>query len=171
MTHIDDVGGFIRPYTPDDFDRVYEINCQSTPGVSEETQDGLRDILSIGQCLVGGFLDGELAGFVSVIEPGTSAYKSPNLRWFERWQAEQGLSLIYVDRIALGAETRGRGLGAEFYSLLAKMYEDRDGIAAEVNTLPDNSGSHRFHLREGFERVGDQQFTPEKAVAYYVRKL
>ncbi len=167
----------LRACQPRDLDRLHEINCGSTPGVSEETKASLDDILAHSDCLVvgsdAGRSDGwfEADGFITLIEPGTLAYKSENLRWFERWQAATGHSLIYVDRIAIHADKRGNALGHVLYKRTFEAYSDREFIGAEVNTLPDNPGSHRFHQRLGFHRVGEQTFSENKAVAYYVREL
>ena len=77
-----------------------------------------------------------------------------------------------MDRIALSPAVRGQGLGPKLYDEASQLYADRDVIVCEVNTKPDNPGSHRFHQRLGFVRVGEQDFTPyNKAVAYYALNL
>ena len=162
----------IRAYQPSDLDAVYEINCQSTPGVSEETRTALEAIIALPDCHVLTGHKSEVLGFITLIQPGTFAYESPNLRWFEGWKAETGNDLIYVDRIALHQNVRGKGLGEMLYHYAFKTHAARGFITAEVNTIPDNPGSQRFHQRLGFERVGEQTFKPgEKAVAYYARPL
>lgn len=162
----------MRPYRDSDLEILHAINQASTPGVSSETSDGLSAIINVSDCNVVEGVTGEILGFITLIEPGTLAYPSPNLRWFEAWQAQEGVSLIYVDRIAFAESARGLGLGAALYDAVSAKYEDRDYMTAEVNTVPDNPGSHRFHKRMGFGRVGAQVFKPgEKAVAYYARRL
>lgn len=162
----------IRPYRESDFETLLRINSASTPGVSEESASSFRQILSVGTCLVVEDDAGLVQGFINLIEPGTLAYESPNLRWFEAWQAVEGRSLIYVDRIAFAETARGKGMGDALYRHVFKACAERSFIGAEVNTAPDNPGSHRFHRRMGFDRVGEQVFKPgEKAVAYYARSL
>lgn len=163
--------GIIRLMQPDDFDDLFQINDASTPGVSKESRPDFQDILSLGKCFVFERAEGDVVGFVNLIEPGTSAYQSLNLRWLEDWQAREGCSQIYVDRIALTPDARGRKIGENLYAFVQAEFSDRDFITAEVNTKPDNPGSHRFHQRLGFQRVGEQEFTPEKAVAYYALPL
>ncbi len=158
----------IRPLKAEDFDAVYEINAASTPGVSEETPDDIRTIVGLGICLVAEHEDGQVLGFLNLIPPGTMGYKSLNLRWFEAWLEANPVKLNYVDRIALAPEARGQGVGPKLYTAAFRHSEGCDAIGCEVNTAPDNPGSHRFHQRLGFAEVGRQAFSPEKAVAYYV---
>lgn len=165
-------GASIRLYRQSDFAALHAINAASTPGVSEETEQSLSGILSFATCFVAQDRSKTPTGFISLIEPGQLAYGSPNLRWFEAWRDREKKSLIYVDRIAIAESARGSGLGEALYRQAFAQFADREVIAAEVNTIPDNPGSHRFHDRLGFVRVGQQVFTEgEKAVAYYIRKL
>ncbi len=160
-----------RPFQANDLDRLHQINEACTPGVSRETRDDLEEIISLSECWVVIDADDAPVGFITLIEPGTLAYKSPNLRWFETWATAQSVSVIYIDRIAFAPQARGNGLGAGLYEAAALGFPDRDYLVAEVNTRPDNPGSHRFHQSFGFERVGEQGFSPDKAVAYYALPL
>jgi len=161
----------IREYVEADLTFLHEINSASTPGVSEETEEGLAKIVSLSTCLVA--CDGAdfPIGFITLIKPGTKAYESPNLRWFEAHIESQPRKLIYVDRIALHPDHRGRKLGERLYKAAYDAFEGYDEIGCEVNLVPDNPPSHKFHRRMGFERIGEQVFSLEKAVAYYVREL
>ena len=76
-----------------------------------------------------------------------------------------------VGRIALHPDARRKRYGKLLYQAAFDAFDGYESIGCEVNTLPDNPGSHHFHKQMGFKRVGDQTFTPEKAVAYYVRQL
>jgi len=160
----------LRQAAPKDLDHLKKINDLSTPGVSFETKADLETILELGDTHVALGGDNRVLGFINLVAPGTTAYQSPNLRWFEAWQARVGKSVLYVDRIAIDPAARGHGIGKLLYRRAFHVSGDRDGLACEVNTLPPNPGSHRFHKRLGFEQVGDQVFDPgRKAVAYYVR--
>ena len=161
----------IRPFKAGDFDAVYKINAASTPGVSEETPDDLKTIVGLGTCLIAEGDDGQVLGFLNLVPPGTKAYKSPNLRWFETWLEDNPVKLNYVDRIALAPEARGQGVGPQLYKAAFEHSDGCDAMGCEVNTAPDNPGSHRFHQRLGFAEVGRQAFSPEKAVAYYVLNM
>ena len=79
----------------------------------------------------------------------------------------------YVDRIAIDAPARGQRIGEALYQAVFAVCAGRyDAIGCEVNRLPPNPGSLRFHKRLGFEEVGGQAFVPgEKEVIYLERKL
>ncbi|CAN0591075.1 unnamed protein product, partial [Laminaria digitata] len=79
--------------------------------------------------------------------------------------------LLYVDRIAISEAARGQGLGQRLYEAAFDIASGRQWLGAEVNTDPDNPGSHRFHTRMGFVRVGEKRYTPDYAVAYYARPV
>lgn len=161
----------LRAYQEGDLPYLHEINEASVPGVSSETENSLSAILEMSHCVIAEDEAGFPIGFISLVEPGTQAYDSPNLRWFEAWIESRTESLIYVDRIALHPDYRSRKLGGSLYKAAFEAFPDRDLIGCEVNTMPDNPGSKRFHERMGFEVIGTQEFSPEKAVAYYVRTI
>lgn len=163
----------IRPYDPSDLQTLYTINQQSVPGVGhEDSAEGLARWINVSTCLVAIDERHEPLGFITLIQPGTLAYESQNLRWFETWLQDRDTSLIYVDRIAIAAAARGQNLGEQLYKAAFNAFSETDAIGCEVNTMPDNPGSHRFHKRLGFAQVGTRQYDEgRKGVAYYVRAL
>lgn len=161
----------IRAYIPADLPALSAINAESTPGVSDETEESLGQLIALGTCLVAADEGNSPLGFINLVAPGTQAYPSENLRWFERWQAEQGASLHYVDRIAIAARGRGQRLGQQLYEAAFRQAADHDYLGCEINTDPDNPGSHRFHRRLGFELAGEARYATDYAVAYYVRRV
>lgn len=161
----------IRPYQPADFPRLYQINQASVPGVGAETEPSLATWFALSTCLVAAAKDTPV-GFITLMLLGQSAYASPNMRWFEAYAERAGKSVIYVDRIALAPETRGQGIGEHLYQAAFDAFPGFDEIGCEVNTLPPNPGSHRFHQRLGFQAIGDATYVPgEKAVRFYTRAL
>lgn len=162
----------IRPFTPSDLATLYIINQAGVPGVGhEDTADGLGALIDIGTCLVATDDQDTPLGFINLVEPGTMAYPSDNLRWIEDWIAREGASAHYVDRIAIAPEARGQKLGEALYRAAFETAKARDWLTCEVNTDPDNPGSHRFHQRLGFEKVGERRYKPDYAVAFYARAL
>ena len=157
---------------PDDLGALYTINRASTPGVgSEASAEGLKRWIDLSTCLVAADADDHPLGFITLIEPGTLAYESANLRWFEAWQKTASCDLIYVDRIAVAAHARGNGIGEALYRAVFEISAGRQFLGAEVNTVPDNPGSHRFHQRLGFKDVGRRRYASTYEVAYYVREI
>ena len=162
----------IRPYRPDDFPRLYAANQASVPGVGTATEDELALYIELSTCLVATNTENEALGFITVMEIGQLAYDSFNMRWFEDYAEKTGKTVVYVDRIALSPDARGKKLGEALYLAAFDHFSAVDEIGCEVNTLPPNPGSHRFHERLGFQAVGDVVFKPnEKAVRYYVKPL
>lgn len=162
----------VRNYRESDLSDLHAINVASVPGVGAATRDELAEIIALSTCFVATELVDAPLGFITLLPPGVQAYDSPNLRWFETYVANKKTSLIYVDRIALSPNARGQKLGEALYRTAFEHFADCDEIGCEVNTAPPNPGSHRFHQRLGFSKVGDQVFQPgAKSVAYYVRPL
>jgi predicted GNAT superfamily acetyltransferase len=80
---------------------------------------------------------------------------------------------FYIDRVIIGAAAQGHGLGRALYADL-EDYARACGythIACEVNTRPDNPGSHAFHRALRFAVFGDADYDDGLSVRYYVRKL
>jgi predicted GNAT superfamily acetyltransferase len=96
-------------------------------------------------------IDGVPTGFCQVLPPG-AAYRSVNYAWLSSRYDD----FIYLDRVAVAVEHRGRGIGGRFYEEV-----ERRVLAAwftlEVNLRPRNEGSLRFHARKGFVEVGQQE--------------
>lgn len=96
-------------------------------------------------------------------------YDSPNFLWFrDRYER-----FAYIDRIVVASSAHGQGLGRALYERL--FAESKAAgypcVLAEVNVNPPNPGSLAFHARMGFEAVGEQVLSPEKAVRYFARTL
>ena len=159
----------IRAYEPADLPALHAINEQGVPGVSRETKEDLGLILTLGECFLACADDGLPIGFINLVPLGTEAYKSPNLRWFEA----RGGNLIYVDRIAIDPSHQGKRLGEALYgAAFARCGARYARIGCEVNRVPPNPGSLRFHKRLGFGEIGSQAFVPgEKEVIYLERLL
>ena len=162
----------IRLFRLADLPALHEANQASVPGVSSESTEDLARWIDMATCLVATDDTDQAIGFVTIMPLGLSAYPSENMRWFETYANRTGKSVVYVDRIAFSPQARGKGLGEALYRGAFSYFQDVDEIGCEVNTLPPNPGSHRFHQRLGFRQVGTQDFVPgEKSVTYYTRRL
>jgi predicted GNAT superfamily acetyltransferase len=75
-----------------------------------------------------------------------------------RYFAERFDTFLYVDRIVVAASHQGRGLGAVLYDDLF-AHARRGGVArvtCEIDAIPPNEASRRFHARYGFRELGRQ---------------
>lgn len=96
-------------------------------------------------------------------------YDSPNFLWF-RARFER---FVYVDRVAVAASARGRGLARALYETLFRKAQaaGHDRIVAEVNKEPPNPASDAFHAAMGFSVIGSALLANGKAVRYYELRL
>jgi predicted GNAT superfamily acetyltransferase len=112
---------------------------------------------------------GGIAGFVLCVPSGLD-YWSENYRWFtERYD-----SFLYLDRVAVAARARGKGVGTALYDdLHAWCVGKYPRVTLEVNLRPPNHGSMRFHERLGYQRVGELEHEGKEdyAVVLYERKV
>lgn len=97
-------------------------------------------------------------------------YGSENFLWFKARYPR----FAYVDRVAVAAEARGRGLARTFYEALFDRARSSGHtlVAAEVNSDPPNPASDAFHAAMGFEEVGSAAvYGGQRSVRYFVRRL
>jgi predicted GNAT superfamily acetyltransferase len=103
--------------------------------------------------------DAQVAGFLLAFREG-SAYDSPNYRWFsERYE-----SFVYIDRVVIAPEHRGKGL-ATFLYLDVFSFAVKSGIetvACEFDIDPPNEVSRRFHDKLGFQEVGSHSYNNKR---------
>ncbi len=73
-----------------------------------------------------------------------------------RGSAQRYDDFLYVDRVVVAPEFRGRKFADRFYDDLESFARDRgvSRITCEVNAEPPNPVSLRFHERRGFREVG-----------------
>lgn len=97
-------------------------------------------------------------------------YDSPNFLWFR----ERYPRFVYVDRIVVAEEARGRGLARRLYKDLftAAQAAGHERIVCEVNADPPNPASDAFHAELGFVPVGTAAIHGgAKTVTYLMREL
>ena len=95
-------------------------------------------------------------------------YDSPNFLWFR----ERFPRFVYVDRIVVAAEARGRGHARRLYQTLFERARaaGHERVVCEVNSNPPNPASDAFHADLGFTVVGTGELHGgEKTVTYLAR--
>lgn len=111
-----------------------------------------------------------VCGFLIGLTDAEEGYPSPNYRWF----AERYDRFAYVDRVALSPANRGQGIGPMLYFEFASWATaaGKPTLCAEVNTVPENPRSLRFHDIFGFGGVGRcQPYGGEEEVAMLAKSL
>lgn len=144
---------------------AWSINEANVPAVGAETLESLLSIFSESEVALGAFDGGSLVGFCLVLPPGSS-YESPNYRYF----CDRYADFAYIDRVAFLGSHQGSGWGTKMYREVEKMV-GRTPLALEVNVVPPNEGSMRFHLREGFTEVDRLETRPGKLVSLMIKHL
>ena len=153
----------IRHLTHADVEAMWVINEEGLPGTGRVSPSELTALLDLASLSLGAFDAQHMLGFVICLPPQTT-YGSLNYAWFnQRYDA-----FLYVDRIAVATDHRNRGVGSALYSqVIAEANEQAVPVAAEVNLVPPNPGSVRFHQRFNFVEVGTLDHG-EKAVTMFL---
>ena len=155
----------IRDLTHTDVEAMWAINEEGLPGTGQVSPAELTALLDLASFAVGAFENELMLGFVICLPPRT-AYGSLNYAWFnQRYDA-----FLYVDRIAVAPANRNQGVGSALYErVVATAMEHTVPVAAEVNRLPPNPGSMRFHHRFNFVEVGTLDHGANKSVTMLLR--
>lgn len=156
----------IRTATRSELDWLTTLNNACIPAVNEMDADGIWDIVEKSSYAgvlwddVGNGL--EPLGALTVLSPGVSHWST-----YYAWVGERYDDFHYVDRIMVSEQARGRKVGEQLYRDLFNFSRGKAArILCEVNSIPPNPGSMRFHERLGFQpidRIGDST----KEVQFY----
>ena len=159
-----------RPATAADMSDVHALNQRNLPAVGDVTLDRMHFFLEKAPYFELAFAAGTLAGFLIGLDEDCSEYESKNYDWFR----SRYPSFAYVDRVCVAEAARDQGLGSKLYARFIAWAEDqgKPWLFAEVNTIPNNPGSRRFHARHGFEEQGRfRPYGPDKEVVMLGREI
>ena len=143
----------IRPLVTADLGVVLDLNASEVPKVGPVTAEALADLVTLSDLALVAVDGDRLAGMLIALAPG-AAYGSPNYGFFER----RGTDHLYVDRVAVAAHARRRGVASALYDAVEAHARatGRTEVTCEVNVEPRNEGSLAFHAARGFVEVGQQ---------------
>ncbi|MFV1884361.1 MAG: GNAT family N-acetyltransferase [Balneola sp.] len=156
----------IRRIEQKDLKNIHNLNKAALPHVNNIPVSDFEEFLEISSFFLVIEEENIIAGFMIVLGPG-KRYDSENYGYF----TEHYISFDYVDRIVIGEEFRGKGLGSRLYEYLFE-HSSEERITCEVNLKPPNPKSVQFHQMLGFEEVG-QQYSEggKKYVSLMVKEL
>jgi uncharacterized protein len=155
----------IRPIGPGALPAVLALNNAHAAELSWLELDRLRQLLS--QAFHARRI-GSVAAFLLAFDQGAD-YDSPNFLWFRARYPR----FVYVDRVVVAPEARGRGHARRLYAGLfrAAARAGHRVVACEVNADPPNPASDAFHAAMGFAQVGQAAIHGgTKTVRYFVRE-
>tara|TARA_B100000575_G_scaffold19773_1_gene13665 strand:+ start:466 stop:978 length:513 start_codon:yes stop_codon:yes gene_type:complete len=140
-------------YSDDMFDFILESNNINKPQVGFLKNDRLKLLINHANYLKVAKFNGELAGFLLCL-PENKEYDSLNYQWVSR----RYLNFVYIDRISVLPKFQNENIGSALYNDLIyfSALEGYDTILCEVNIMPPNPGSIRFHKRFDFKECGSQ---------------
>ena len=131
---------------------ILTLNESFLPAVSSVDINQMNRFLRFADYFKSVLINNKISGFLIAIQPGKK-YDSLNYKWFEK----KFESFIYVDRIVIGSEFQGQGIGKVLYDDLQSYASKKTNIiTCEVNIKPSNEGSMIFHQKYGFKKVGTQ---------------
>jgi predicted GNAT superfamily acetyltransferase len=143
----------IRDAKPADFERICALNLaevQHTSAMDVARLTELNDLCCYHK--VASIREIPCA-FLLAMRDG-SPYRNDNFEWF----AQRYARFIYIDRVVVSAESRGRRLASLLYEdLFAHARANAVPlIACEYNVIPPNEPSRLFHQKFGFAERGSQ---------------
>lgn len=141
-----------RPYEPTDAAGALALNQANVPEVGSADAERWGWLVGLAEHVEVVEADGEVVAFLVGFAEG-SPYDSPNYRWF----GARHERFAYVDRVAVAEAHRGTGLAHDLYRSFEAWGRDRGAgvLCAEVNTVPPNPRSLRFHQGVGFTPVAE----------------
>lgn len=98
-------------------------------------------------------IEGKVEAFLIALREGKK-YGSLNYKWF----SENFDKFLYVDRIVVSEKCHKMGIGKLIYDEVFKHAKETGikTVTAEIDIMPENPVSLKFHAAFGFKEVGKQ---------------
>jgi predicted GNAT superfamily acetyltransferase len=139
----------IRALADADADTVLALNEESVESLAPMASTDLARFRRLtGHTLVCES-DGDVVAFAIAYAPGT-AYDSVNYLW----HSERFADFLYLDRIAVAARHRRRGIASALYDAMEDVARDHGRMVCEIYSDPPNEVSIAFHTSRGYRDVG-----------------
>ncbi len=143
----------IRDVRPEDYDFILNVNEVNVEVLSPMPIERMLWLKEMSEMFITAEVDGVPAAFLIAIREG-KPYDSENYVWF----SEKYPEFLYIDRIVIDEPFRADGLGRKLYDTV-KEHARATGVkvvTCEVDTIPYNETSLKFHEAMGFKEVGEQ---------------
>ena len=143
----------IRNARPEDYDFILKVNEVNVEVLSPMPMERMLWLKEMSDMFVVAEVNGELAAFLIAIREG-QPYDSENYVWF----SEKYPQFLYIDRIVIDEPFRAAGLGRALYQAVKDRAIETGVkvVTCEVDTIPYNETSLKFHAAMGFREVGEQ---------------
>lgn len=143
----------IRNAGQEDYGFILDVNEANVEVLSPMPMERMLLLKAMSELFVVAEVDGKPAAFLIAIREG-KPYDSENYIWFSRNYPR----FLYIDRIVIAEPYRAAGLGRRLYDAV-KAHAKSTGVGVvtcEVDTIPYNENSLKFHEAMGFREVGEQ---------------
>lgn len=144
----------IRTATPGDYPFVLKLNEENVEVLSPMDEDKLTYFAGAAELFYVAYMDGRPVAFLIALREGAEDYDSENYLWFSKAYEK----FLYIDRIVIETSARGLGLGRLLYREVFRHARQTgvSTVTAEIDTIPYNGASLKFHQEMGFQEVGEQ---------------
>ena len=144
----------IRKCTEKDYPFILKANEENVDFLSPMDEDKLKKFASSAETLMVADIDSTPAAFLIAFREGLSFYDSENYRWFSKNYPK----FLYIDRVVIDMPYRGSGIGRALYNAVLSHAKITGVpfVTAEIDTVPYNEASLKFHKCLGFKEVGVQ---------------
>lgn len=158
----------LRPGSLDDTAAIVALNAAVVAVTSPMDDAGFSALFALAAVCDVAERDGAVIGFIIAMDHGAT-YANGNFCWF----ADRLKRFTYIDRAVIGDQARSLGLGSLMYDRLGDAARRRGSLvlAAEMDLVPANTGSLRFHARRGFVELGTRALDSGKIVSMQVASL
>lgn len=145
----------IRRAEERDYPFILRVNEENVEVLSPMDEARLRQFAAGAELLLVAEADGVPAAFLIALREGAAWYGSENYLWFSRHYQ----TFLYIDRVVIDGPCRGRGVGRRLYEAVFRRAGDAGVpfVTAEIDTIPYNEASLKFHAAMGFREVGTQR--------------
>ena len=144
----------IRDIEQRDKDFVLELNRVNVEVLSPMDEEKLQYFVNVSDMFQVIEADGEPVAFLIALREGLPDYTSENYIWFSKNYDQ----FLYIDRIVIDEKGRGLGIGREIYEGVFDRARESgvNTVTAEIDIIPYNEPSLKFHEAMGFKEVGQQ---------------
>lgn len=143
----------IRNSEEKDYDFILNLNEVNVEVLSPMPLERMLWLKDMSELFLMVDVDEKPAAFLIAIREG-QPYDSENYVWFSNKYPQ----FLYIDRIVIDEPYRAMGIGRKLYDHV-KDHARNTGVGVvtcEVDTIPYNETSLKFHESMGFKEVGEQ---------------
>jgi uncharacterized protein len=137
------------PLSSSSLETLWELNEANAEATSSFSLDEFQNHLSLSSAV---FTDARLNSLMIIFQMNVN-YNSVNYQWLKFHGFEGG----YIDRVMVDHKAKNQGLGRELYCMARDWAKANglDRLLCEVNLIPANPVSLKFHKAIGFELIED----------------